>query len=175
VSWGGFVAMDAITIDPSCVDRLVLLVPAGVVNGPFWKATTQVMIPLGLYKLFPNEKRLRKLMDGLMTTWDDDWAHYLGDALRSFNMDFRPPPLTQPEQLEDFDRPTLVVAAEDDLSFPGEKLLKRMDDLIPHAETELIEGSRHMPPTTEEFRRWMANRIDQFLAATETENVSAAQ
>ena len=169
VSWG------ALSIDTAAIDRLILLVPAGVVTGPVWKATTKVMFPLATYKMFPNEKRLRRLMDGMMTEWDDDWAHYLGDAVRSFRLDLKPPPLTKPEQLEGFDRPTLVVAAEEDLSFPGEKLLDRMEELIPHAETELIEGARHMPPTTEEFRGWMAGRIRRFLQETEHAMAAASE
>jgi pimeloyl-ACP methyl ester carboxylesterase len=163
ISWGGFVGLQTAQIAPGRIDRLALLVPAGVVNGPFWEATRKVMFPLVMYRLFTNEKRLRRLMEGLTTTWDEAWAHYLGDALTSFKMDMRPPPLARSEDLAAYDAPTLVVAADNDLSFPGRKLLDRMETLIPHAETELLEECRHMPPTTDEFRAWMADRIHAFL------------
>jgi pimeloyl-ACP methyl ester carboxylesterase len=143
---------------------LVLIVPGGVVNGSIIKGLAKVMIPMAMYKMFPSEARLRRFVEPVMTVWDDDWAHYIGDAFRSFVIDLRPPPLLAPKALESFEAPTLVFAASEDLSFPGQKLLTRIEqELIPHASTELIEDCRHMPPTTDEFRIWIADKITDFL------------
>ena len=38
-------------------------------------------------------------------------------------------------------------------------------DVIPAAETELIAGSKHCPPTTPEFRAWLGDRVTKFLSA----------
>ena len=78
VSWGGFAARMTATFIPDRVRKLVLLVPAGVVTGPVWKGITQMAIPLTLYKLFPSERRLKRFFTPLFTTWDDDWAGYMG-------------------------------------------------------------------------------------------------
>jgi len=173
ISWGGFVALQTATTAPARVRRLVLLAPAGVVSGPVWAGLTRLAIPLMLYRSFPSEARLRRFMSALVTTWDDQWTAYLGDAMRIFVPDLRPPPLATAEQLHGFRTPTLVVGAEQDLSFPGPKLLARARELIPHAQVELIPECRHIPPMTDAFRGWMAERVTGFLAAAGPERAEA--
>ncbi|MGK4003915.1 alpha/beta fold hydrolase [Sorangium sp. So ce1036] len=165
VSWGGFVARKLAELAPERIDRLVLLVPAGVVAGSAWRGFIEVGIPMALYRAFPSEARLRRLARPLFTTTDDGWVPYFGEAIRSYRLDFRVPPLATPGPLARFTRPTLVFGASDDLSFPGQALLARVRALIPHAETELLEGSRHAPPTDDAFRRRLGDRITRFLLA----------
>jgi pimeloyl-ACP methyl ester carboxylesterase len=163
ISWGGFLALRAAVAAPARVRRVALLVPAGVVGGPVWKGITRLMFPLMWYRLFPSERRLRRFLGGLLTTWDDDWANYLGDAFRDFVLDLRVPPLATDAELRGLSAPVLAVGAAEDLSFPGGKLVARVKALVPGAETELVAGSKHMPPTTPEFRRWLADRVTAFL------------
>jgi pimeloyl-ACP methyl ester carboxylesterase len=165
VSWGGFVARKLAEHAPDRIDRLVLGVPAGFVTGPAWKGFTEILLPLALYRAFPSEARLRRFTRALVTTHDDVWVPYLGEAFRSYKLDIRVPPLAQPGSLAGFTRPTLVFGASDDLSFPGAALLARVKAIIPHAETELLEGCRHAPPSDEAFQRRMADRITRFLMA----------
>jgi pimeloyl-ACP methyl ester carboxylesterase len=165
VSWGGFVALKTAATAPDRVQRLVLLVPAGIVTGSMWKGFTRIMLPMTLYRWFPSERRLRRFVEGLFTTWDDDWGHYMGDAVRGFVLDLRIPPLAHPESLRAFKGPALVVGADEDISFPGDRLITRAKELIPHVETELIPRCKHAPPVTDEFRVWMADRVTTFLEA----------
>jgi len=120
-------------------------------------------VPMVLYKLSPTEKRLRTLVDPLLTTWDDDWAHYLGDAFNDFALRRDIPPVASDADLNALSMPCLIMAAEHDISFPGGPLIDRVESHIPDVETELIRGSRHSPPTTDAFRTWMANRITAFV------------
>ncbi|KYG00588.1 alpha/beta hydrolase, partial [Sorangium cellulosum] len=152
VSWGGFVALRMAEVAPARIDRLVLIVPGGVVSGPVWQGLTRVAIPMVLYRAFPSEDRLARLVSGLFTTQDAMWGPYFGDAVRSYRLDMRIPPLATPEALAGFTRPALVFGADDDVSFPGAKLLARAKVLLPRAETELLEGCRHSPPTDDAFR-----------------------
>jgi 2-hydroxy-6-oxonona-2,4-dienedioate hydrolase len=162
ISWGGFVALQTALFAPQRINKLVLMVPAGIVNGSIWKGITQAMIPMMRYKRKPTEDNLRVIMGALFTNWSDDWAQYFGDALRGFVMKWEFPPLFK-ESSHSFTTPTLVFGAEHDLSFPGEKLLSRLKQIIPHAETELIPNSKHSPPMTPEFRAWIASRVVTFL------------
>jgi hypothetical protein len=41
--------------------------------------------------------------------------------------------------------------------------LARVAELIPHAETELLENCRHAPPSDDAFRRCLSERIARFL------------
>jgi pimeloyl-ACP methyl ester carboxylesterase len=166
VSWGGFVARKLAEHAPARVDRLVLVVPAGFVNGPFWKGMTEIVIPMTLYRAFPSEARLRRFTRSLLTTTDDDWTPYLGEAFLHYKLDIRVPPLATPDRLAAFQRPTLAFGADGDLSFPGAALLGRIKEVIPQAETELLEGCRHSPPTDDAFRHRMADRITRFLVTS---------
>ncbi|WP_437995223.1 alpha/beta hydrolase [Sorangium sp. So ce185] len=163
VSWGGFVALRMAEVAPARIDRLVLIVPGGVVSGPVWQGLTRVAIPMALYRAFPSEDRLARLVSGLFTTQDTMWGPYFGDAVRSYRLDMRIPPLATPEALAGFTRPALVFGADDDVSFPGAKLLARAKVLLPRAETELLEGCRHSPPTDDAFRARLGGRIARFL------------
>lgn len=163
VSWGGFVARKLAVFAPDRVRGLVLLVPAGIVSGSAWAGLTRMFWPLMVYRWRPSEKRLRKFVGQLFTTWDDDWGHYMGDAFRGFNLDLRIPPLATDDELRGLKMPTLVLAADDDVSFPGSKLLARVKKLTPNADTELMANCKHSPPFTDDFRAWLANRVTGFL------------
>ena len=165
VSWGGFVAIRLAATAPERIERLVLLVPAGVVKGSAWAGLTRLGLPMLLYRMAPNERRLKKFVRNLLTTLDDDWAPYLGDAIQAFNTDMRIPPLAKPEELKAFTAPTFVLGADGDISFPGKLVLARATQLFTTlADTELIPHSNHCPPTTDAFRKWLGNRITGFLS-----------
>lgn len=165
VSWGGFVARQAAVLMQDRVKKLVLVVPAGFVNGNLVPGLTKLMMPMMAYRKNPSPERLKKFLSNILTTLDDDWFDYMGEAFQSFELDFRPPPLAKPEDFKGYRTPTLVFAAEEDLSFPGDKLLARVKEVMPAAQTELIKRSKHSPPTTPEFRKWMGERLHKFLSA----------
>lgn len=164
VSWGGFVTLDTMAHAPERVARAVLLVPAGVVSGSAWRGITRAAIPMALYKAKPSKERLKRFLDSQLTVWDELWASYLGDALLDVALDLHAPPLFKPAQLSAFRRPVLALGASDDLSFPGDKLVARVRELLPQAETELLAGCKHVPPTNHAFRCWLAERTSGFLA-----------
>ena len=165
VSWGGFVARQTASAAPARVRRLALLVPAGVVNGSHWKGLTRMALPLLRYRLWRSERNLRRFLDPLLTTWDEDWAAYMGDTLRDMPMDLRIPPLATDDQLRALSMPTLVLGAADDISFPGRPMAARVKALVPHADVEVIADCKHCPPTTDAFRAWLAARLTHFFTA----------
>jgi 2-hydroxy-6-oxonona-2,4-dienedioate hydrolase len=167
VSWGGFVAIRLAAVAPERISRLVLLVPAGMVKSPAWEGLTKIAWPLLRYRLSPTEARRAAFVRHLLTTHDDDWTPYLGDAIRAFNSDMRVPRLAEPAELRGFTAPTFVLGADRDVSFPGRELLARAPQLFTSlADQELLTDCAHCPPTTPEFRRWLAGRIEGFLLAS---------
>ncbi|WP_394846977.1 alpha/beta hydrolase [Pendulispora brunnea] len=166
VSWGGFVALRAAQAAPARVGRLALLNPAGWVANSAWKGLKAMGWPLLMFRLFPSEQRLRRVIEPLFSTVDDtDWTRYFGDALRAYRLDVRVPPLVKPEELEGLTCPVLVFASDEDISFPGRALLARVRELLPHAEVELLEHTKHCPPTTDAFRTSSSARVERFLAS----------
>ena len=167
--WGGFATVRLAAHMPECIERLALLVPAGIVNGHAWQGTTRLMIPMMLWRMFPTEQRFAKFARNLLTTMDDDWLPYLHDAFRSFNMDMRVPKLATPEELAAFKAPTLVMAGDQDVNFPGDKLATRAKQLFGNlASVEIIPNCNHCPPTTPEFHEWLAGRVRGLLEAPGT-------
>lgn len=164
VSWGGFVARLAASIAPDRVHRLALLVPAGIANGSHWVGLTRMAIPLLRYRLRSSEPNLRRLLAPIMTTWDDDWGAYMGDTLRHMRMDLRIPPLATDADLQGLTMPVLVLGASDDISFPGDAVVRRVKAMVPHAEGEVITACKHCPPTTPAFREWLVGRLSSFFS-----------
>lgn len=163
VSLGGFVARQFASQNPERVKSLSLLVPAGIAQGSLIKGFSKMAIPMMRYKFHPNEKNLRKLVKNLITTWDDDWAAYLGDAFNDFSLNLKIPPLASDDELRRLTMPCLVIGTNNDISFPGNQVIARVQDMIETIETELISNSNHAPPTTPEFRIWLAERLKRFI------------
>lgn len=164
VSWGGFVSLRFAAVAPERLTKLVLLVPAGLVNGPLWAGFTKVAWPIMRYRKNPTPERLQAAMQNMLTTLTDDWLPYLGTALTAFTPAMSIPKLAKPAELSRLRVPVLIMGAEGDLSFPGQKVIERAKQLFTASvEVELIPNCRHSPPTTPEFRGWMSKRVGDFL------------
>jgi pimeloyl-ACP methyl ester carboxylesterase len=173
ISWGGFAAIRLAAHAPERIERLALLVPAGIVNGYAWQGVTKLMVPMMLWRMFPSRARFETFAKNLLTTTDDDWLPYLHDAFQSFNMDMRVPMLARPEELTAFRAPVLVISGDSDVSFPGTKLAKRARELFGNvADTIVLENCKHSPPTTDEFRRSLSDRLSAFIDGPTTAAVS---
>lgn len=164
VSWGGFVAIRLAAVAPEKIERLVLIVPAGVVKTPLMN-NMKVGIPMTMFMMSPTPEREKKFLATQLTTVDDeDWAPYLAAAFRSYNLSMKVPALAKVEELRGLKAPVMVVAADRDLSFPGEQLLRRAAELFENLEVrELLEDSAHCPPTTDAFRAELSGKIGRFL------------
>jgi len=163
VSFGGFVARLAAVTAPARVRRLALLVPAGIANGSHWKGLTKMALPLLRYRMWRSERNLQRLLAPLLTTWDADWARFMGEGVRDMPFDLRIPPLATDEELRKLTMSVLVLGAADDISFPGDAVVRRVKAFVPHADAEVIAGCKHCPPTTPEFRTWLAGRLTAFF------------
>lgn len=165
VSWGGFVALRFAAVAPQRVERLVLLVPAGMVTGPLWAGFTKVAWPIMRYRKNPTPERLRAAMENMLSTLDDDWLPYLGVALTSFTPSMSIPKLAKPAEFSRFSAPVLVIGGDGDVSFPGHAVGARAKQLFTGPVTvEVLEGCRHSPPTTDAFRATMSKRVADFLS-----------
>lgn len=174
VSWGGFVARQFASENPDRVDRLGLLVPAGIANGSHLSGLVKMAWPMTRYRVSPTKQNLRRLLASLFTTWDDDWAMYFGDSLRDMPFDFRIPPIVSSKKLQNLNMPVLVLGAADDISFPGAKVVRRICEEVPNSEGEVLSNCKHCPPMTSDFREWLANRLSDFFLLSKSAEPSDA-
>ncbi len=164
VSWGAFVARLAASTAPERVRRLALLVPAGIANGSHLTGLMKMAVPMIRYRLRPSEANLRRVLDPLVTTWDPEWTGYIAATLNDMAFDARIPPLASDQALRRLTMPVLALGGADDISFPGDDVVRRMVAHVPTVEGEVIPGCKHSPPTTPEFRAWLAARLQHFMA-----------
>ncbi|MCD0460145.1 alpha/beta fold hydrolase [Roseiconus lacunae] len=163
VSWGGFIARQFSTSVPGRVEKLALLVPAGIVNGSHLTGLAKMALPLLRYRLWRSPENLRRLLEPLFSSWDEGWAQYTGDAIQDMPFDFRIPPLATDQELEDLRMPVLALGGSDDISFPGKDLVTRITALAPNAQGEVLQNCKHCPPLTQNFRSWLADRLVTFF------------
>lgn len=165
VSWGGFLASRAAAALPDRFRSLTLLVSTGFVRTPPWPALRRLALPMAGWKLFGHQASLDALVRELFTDTDAGWASWLGLAMRSYKDDLVAPPLPQPGELAPWTGPVLIVAADQDITAPGEALIAGVQAVWPHAEAELLRDTRHSPSTRPEARAALSARIERFLAA----------
>lgn len=164
VSWGGFIARLTATTSPARVRRLALLVPAGIADGSHVIGLTRMALPLLRYRISGSEVDLRRFLAPILTAWDEEWAAYMADTLRYMRTDLRIPPVASDADLRGLTMPVLVLGGSDDISFPGEAVVRRIRALVPHADGEVIPACKHCPPTTPDFRNWLADRLTSFFS-----------
>jgi 2-hydroxy-6-oxonona-2,4-dienedioate hydrolase len=163
-SWGGLIALRAAAKTPERIRRMSLLVPAGIVQGPVLPALLKLGWPIMRYRSGPSAARLDRALRNLITSRDENWEGYLGDALLGFGHDFQAVRLLREGELNALTAPVQLIAAELDLQSPGKRLIARAQSVVPGLkETVLISQSRHVPPFTEEFHGWLSGRILRFL------------
>lgn len=166
VSWGGFVAAQLAATSPGRIHRLSLVVPAGIVGGSAWDGIFKLAIPMAMFRTFPSPARLRRFVEPQFTEIDEHWVPWLGEALLGFKMDFRAPPLAGPERFAGLGAPVQVIAADDDVHFPGPPMIARAKEIFPTlADTWLIPDCKHSPPFNDAFRAALCARLEGFLAA----------
>ena len=164
VNGGGFVTLRFAALRTERIERMALLVPAGVVNGKVLEGIFKMGIPMARFRRSPTPSNRERFLNNLLTTTTDDWSDYLGDAFQSYRMNMSVPPLAKPAEFTALRAPVLVIAAADDYSFPGERLLARAKELFPTlVHGEVLPGVKHSPPTTDEFRAWLGEKLGTFF------------
>lgn len=164
VSWGGSVALQLAKHRPQRIQGLVLVVPASIVSGSVLQGIWKMAIPIMRYKMFPSEKNRNRALRNVFTSDDELWTPYLGDAIRHWKVDFTVPPLMSPLDLESLEAPVYVIAADQDLSFPGQKLLKRSRELFKnYIDGHLLRECRHSPSFRDGDRKKFAQLFESAL------------
>ena len=76
ISLGGFIAHRYASVNPDKVNKLALIVPAGIVQASVLKGIMSMIVPMLKYKFNPTKKNLKELTGHLLSNWDEDWGHF---------------------------------------------------------------------------------------------------
>jgi len=84
-------------------------------------------------------------LNQLFTEKDDFALQFLSKVFLHFTMDFTPVPVINRREAISIKTPITLIAAKNDLMFPGEKMIKRANKIFPSLKKNvLLESSKHV-------------------------------
>lgn len=144
-SFGGLIILKTLEYDESSIKEVYLSAPAYIVNGNPLKAIFKVFIPIKRYIKTQKVKYVEKFLSHLFTDRDEFAIDFLSKVFLEFEMDFTPVPVIDANKARKITTPITLFAAENDILFPGKKMLKRAEKIFPSIKKSmLIEDSKHV-------------------------------
>jgi pimeloyl-ACP methyl ester carboxylesterase len=130
-SFGGLVILKTLEYDESKIKEVFLSAPAYIVNGNPLKALFKIFIPMRRYMLSGKPKFVETFLREVFTDRDEFAIQYLSKVFLHFKMDFTPVPTIDKESAKLIKTPITLIAAKQDIMFPGEKMMKRAMQIFP--------------------------------------------
>jgi pimeloyl-ACP methyl ester carboxylesterase len=144
-SFGGLIIWKTLVENESRIKEAFLICPAGIVNGNPLKAIFKVFIPMKRYMWTKKIKFVERFLSALFTERDEFAVKFLSKVFLDFEMDFSPIPTIKENEAKKITIPLTIIGADDDLIFPGAKLLKRAKSIFPSLKKEwLLNDSKHV-------------------------------
>ncbi|MCR9131679.1 MAG: alpha/beta hydrolase [bacterium] len=144
-SFGGLIILKTLEYDESKIKEVYLSAPAYIVNGNPFKAIFKVFIPMKRYMKTKKVEHVEKFLSALFTDRDEFAIEFLSKVFLEFEMDFTPVPVIDAKKALAIRTPITIFGADEDLMFPGKKMLKRARKIFPSLKNgRLIEGSKHV-------------------------------
>jgi pimeloyl-ACP methyl ester carboxylesterase len=144
-SFGGLIILKTLEYDESNIKEVYLSAPAYIVNGNPLKAIFNVFIPMKRYMKTQKEKYVEKFLSRLFTDRDEFAIEFLSKVFLEFDMDFTPVPVIDAKKAGEITTPITLFAAQNDILFPGKKMIKRATKIFPSLrKSTLLEHSKHV-------------------------------
>lgn len=144
-SFGGLIILKTLENDESKIKEVYLSAPAYIVNGNPLKAIFKVFIPMKRYMKTKKIKYVEKFLSHLFTNRDEFAIEFLSKVFLEFEMDFTPVPVIDSKKALAIRTPITIFGADEDLMFPGNKMLKRAAKIFPSLrKSTLLEHSKHV-------------------------------
>ncbi|MEO1435505.1 MAG: alpha/beta hydrolase [Bacteroidota bacterium] len=145
VSYGGFIVQKLITHHPERIDRCVLVVPAGLANGPFGESMKKLSWPLLRFMLTKKDAHLVQFLDAFSGA-DPYNFQFQKALLTGVKMDYRRPGILQAKDVAGFDRPVFMIVSDQDVFFPSDPSIRHAKKRFANLkDVHVLEGSKHMP------------------------------
>ncbi|MEO9883999.1 MAG: alpha/beta hydrolase, partial [Balneola sp.] len=105
----------------------------------------KVFIPMKRYMKTKNIKYVEKFLSHLFTDRDEFAIKFLSKVFLEFEMDFTPVPFIDAKAANEITTPITIFAAQNDILFPGNKMIKRAAKIFPSLKkSTLLEHSKHV-------------------------------
>lgn len=144
-SFGGLIILKTLEYDEAKIKEVYLSAPAYIVNGNPLKAIFKVFIPMKRYMKTKKVKYVEKFLSHLFTDRDKFAIEFLSKVFLEFEMDFTPVPVIDAKAANEITTPITIFAAQNDILFPGKKMIKRAAKIFPSLRKSiLLEHSKHV-------------------------------
>lgn len=144
-SFGGLVVLKTLEYNETKISKAYLSAPAYIVNGNPLKALFKVFIPMKKFIRTKKKKHLEKFLKEIFSETDPFALQFLSKVLPNFNMDFTPVPTISTQKAKAIKTPIVLFAAENDLMFPGKKMIQRAIKTMPSLKNyQLFKNSNHV-------------------------------
>jgi pimeloyl-ACP methyl ester carboxylesterase len=137
-SFGGLVILKALEFKDFNIKEVFLTAPAYIVNGNPLKALFKVFIPMKRYIKTKKITYIERFLNELFTEKDAFALEFLSKVFLHFKMDFSPVPVINRREAKAIKTPITVIAAKNDLMFPGDKMIKRANKIFPSLKKAII-------------------------------------
>lgn len=146
ISYGAFIVEKLMVYKPQFIEKCILVVPSGIVSGNIWQSIKKLTFPLIIWNITKKEKHLKSFLSAFVPVEDDFLLKMLSLIMKGVKLDTRIPKLLKPKEVENFTAPVYIIAAKNDVYFPGKKIAIRSKELFLNLkEVHLLENSKHMP------------------------------
>lgn len=165
-SYGGGILLRTAAYAPDRIARAGLVVPAGLGTGSVRRMLIEIVLPMAIYRLAPNRARLERALQPMFSEpiaeVDDAIADLVGTVFEEVKLEREFPASVTPDELEDFDAPTLLAVAEDDLFFPPDVVVPRATTAIANLQVVVrLQGEAHFPSPN--ARRRLCDHLRDFM------------
>lgn len=162
-SYGGGIILRLAAFMPERIACAVLVSPAGIRMGSKIEMVHRILVPMLKYQRSGSRGQLDKIADamsvGSMVERDRD---IIGEVFASVKLEQDMPKLTQKRELRGFSAPVLLIAGEQDVFFPADRVIHRAAVIIPNLIKSHSYNMGHFP--SERIKRQMEKEIKGFLA-----------
>ena len=166
-SFGGGILAKLMCISPEKISKAILLVPAGIYNASKSRLIFSMGIPMMMYIVTKKEKWFEKAFLPMTTNgepMDKDTLEMIRTSFHHVNVNPNMPSNVKKEDIENYQAPTLLLAGEKDVLFPGEKVIERAKEIIHNVETHLLKNCGHLYYSSEKRKQYIKRIIDDFLS-----------
>lgn len=144
-SFGGLVILKTLIHNGDKIKEAFLAAPAYIVNGNPLREIIKMFIPMRRFMSTQKPKYIEKFLSEVFTDRDEFAIQYLSKVFIHFDMDFAPVPTITKKEAKSINTPITLIAAKDDVIFPGQKMLKRAAKILPTVKKAiLLENSKHV-------------------------------
>ncbi len=130
---------------PDRVKCAMLLVPSGIAHGPVFPMMSRMVFPFIKYYFSPTKNTLDAVIETMGGEKDPIWREFLDLMMSSYKMEMRAPKEYKKEELASFKSPLLIVASENDIFFPADRVFSKARKIFAGQITTVLIDSRHLP------------------------------